>query len=284
MTVPYSHLRTHLPRARISIRRSRLGREFHVADHLAGYRPDLDPDILRFRSRSLPIDRDSRPCIESLYSASTFLFLNFDILVRHGFCHLFEHSRSLLSHCPSHHQHVTGPTSSAMARATVSDIFWHFVSLCCLLDRDRALGCSPELGSAVARFALELLPHVQAHCRPERDYVQCMFVGLARVFAGHGQPSQLDILRRFWNSMAFESRVTAVRTIVERLRLRCDPPGSNTRRMWRALRRLARRRLIDVPVVISPMARDGRDAGANRGSEADSESDSVTLREDVGTP
>ncbi|KAL2761041.1 hypothetical protein ACRALDRAFT_2024905 [Sodiomyces alcalophilus JCM 7366] len=283
-TVLSSHLRTHLPRTRNSIGRGRFGREFRVADYLAGYNSDIDLDVLRSRSRSTPLIDLGTPFIESLFATSTFLFQNLNILVRHGFHNLFERFRSLLSH-HRHHRHAGGRTTSrAATRATVYDIFWQFFFLCCLLDRDRALGCSHELGFAVASFALELLPHVQTYCRPELDYVLCMFVGLARVFAGHGCHSQMDVLRRFWNTMALESRAAAVRTVVERLRLHRDLPRSNTRRMWRALRHLARQRLIEMPVMVSRIPAECLGDVGVVDSESDFDSDSATLCADVATP
>ncbi|KAL2874876.1 hypothetical protein SGCOL_009996 [Colletotrichum sp. CLE4] len=115
---------------------------------------------------------------------------------------------------------------------TVQEIFWHVFILCCVLDQDRAFGCSDSLARPIAEFLVDFLPSVEAFLPPSA--MQILFVGYARVF--RESLFEMDLLRQMWESMDFMGQ-THIRGLMGP-QLARNGMGNNVQRVWTALRHL----------------------------------------------
>ncbi|KAF6843008.1 hypothetical protein CMUS01_02504 [Colletotrichum musicola] len=115
---------------------------------------------------------------------------------------------------------------------TVHEIFWHVFLLCCVLDQDRALGCSEPLARSIGEFLVEFAPRVEAFMPP--GAVQFLFVGYARIF--RETPFESQVLRELWDVMDVVDQ-TSLRNLIGP-QLARGGMGSNAHRVWTALRHL----------------------------------------------
>ncbi|KAK1984677.1 hypothetical protein LZ30DRAFT_747716 [Colletotrichum cereale] len=116
--------------------------------------------------------------------------------------------------------------------ATVHEIFWHVFVLCCVLDQDRALGCSDMLARPIAEFLIELMPSVEAFLPPKA--IQMLFLGFARIF--RESRFELEVLREMWELMDVANQ-HAMRNLIGP-QLATNGLGNNAQRIWTALRHL----------------------------------------------
>ncbi|KAK1489285.1 hypothetical protein CCUS01_03330 [Colletotrichum cuscutae] len=115
---------------------------------------------------------------------------------------------------------------------TVREIFWHIFILCCVLDQDRAFGCSDSLARPIAEFLVDFLPSVEAFLPPTA--MQILFVGYARIF--RESIFEMELLRQLWESMDVIGQ-THIRGMMGP-QLAANGMGNNVHRVWTALRHL----------------------------------------------
>ncbi|OHF03035.1 hypothetical protein CORC01_01793 [Colletotrichum orchidophilum] len=115
---------------------------------------------------------------------------------------------------------------------TVREIFWHVFILCCVLDQDRAFGCSDLLARPIAEFLVDFLPSVEAFLPPLA--MQILFVGYARIF--RESVFELEVLKQMWESMDVMDQ-THIRGMMGP-QLATNGMGNNAQRVWTALRHL----------------------------------------------
>ncbi|WYZ44891.1 hypothetical protein EsH8_VIII_000207 [Colletotrichum jinshuiense] len=206
-------LHEHLPRTRSYMNRSL----FPVPDFLRGYDHGFTGGLI-----------DPQGFNDAFSHAATFIFRHLE-----GLCHsyaspygagggsfdMFSRPRFLLANARNR-------------AATVHEIFWHVFILCCVLDQDRALGCSEMLARPIAEFLLEFMPSVEAFLPPLA--VQMMFLGYARIF--RESRFELEVLRELWELMDNMDQIV-IRNLMGS-QLPANGMGSNVHRVWTALRHL----------------------------------------------
>ncbi|KAI8302862.1 hypothetical protein K4K61_007590 [Colletotrichum sp. SAR11_59] len=203
----------HLPRTRNFV--PGLGGDFAVPEFLRGYNPGFEaPDFnpLRFR--------------DGLSRAAGFVFRYIEMMCRAQQPYggppefdLFSRPRFLLANERNRVQ-------------VVQEVYWHLFLLCCVLDQDRALGCSDMFARSIGEFLLEFMPRVEAFMPP--GAAQLLFVGYARIF--RETRSEMDVLRDLWDMMDARDRHLLRATIGPQLA--GNGMGNNAQRMWTALRHL----------------------------------------------
>ncbi|TQN64603.1 hypothetical protein CSHISOI_10821 [Colletotrichum shisoi] len=210
-------LHEHLPRTRDLMQDGYFG----VAEFLRGYEHGIMDNVL-----------DQRGFDEAFSRAATFVFRHLEDLSRcsqastvadragrDAALDLFARPRFLLANARDR-------------AATVHEVFWHVFVLCCVLDQDRALGCSEALARPVAAFLVELMPSVEAFLPPRA--MQMLFLGFARIF--RETAFELALLREMWALMDVVNQ-RAMRDLVGP-QLAANGAGSNAQRIWTALRHL----------------------------------------------
>ncbi|TIC98789.1 hypothetical protein CH35J_005038 [Colletotrichum higginsianum] len=207
-------LHEHLPRTRNLMQDGYFG----VPEFLRGYEHGIMDNVL-----------DQRGFDEAFSRAATFVFRHLEDLSRsqppaanragRDAFDLFARPRFLLANARDR-------------AATVREIFWHVFVLCCVLDQDRALGCSEALARPVAAFLVELMPSVEAFLPPRA--MQMLFLGFARIFRETG--FELALLREMWELMDVVNQ-RAMRDLIGP-QLAANGAGSNAQRIWTALRHL----------------------------------------------
>ncbi|TDZ38766.1 hypothetical protein C8035_v006595 [Colletotrichum spinosum] len=204
----------YLPRTR----NAQQGPVFLLPEFLRGYNPgfaaaaDFNPDAFR----------------DAFTAAATFVFRHIEALCRAranpygnmmGGPDMFERPRFLLANARNN-------------PATVREIYWHVFVLCCVLDQDRALGCSEMFARPIGEFLLEFMPRVEAFMPP--GAAQLLFIGYARIF--RETRFGMDVLRDMWEMMNVFDQTVLRNTIGPQLA--DQGMGSNAHRMWNALRQL----------------------------------------------
>ncbi|KAK2015928.1 hypothetical protein LZ32DRAFT_579084 [Colletotrichum eremochloae] len=207
-------LHEHLPRTRNFMQHGYFG----LPEFLRGYDHGIMDNII-----------DPRGFNEAFSRAATFVFR-----------HLENLSRSHAS--PPYGRGGETPDLFARPRfllanardraATVHEIFWHVFVLCCVLDQDRALGCSDMLARPIAEFLIEFMPSVEAFLPPQA--MQMLFLGYARIF--RESRFELEVLREMWELMDVANQ-HAMRNLIGP-QLAANGMGNNAQRIWTALRHL----------------------------------------------
>ncbi|KAK1964069.1 hypothetical protein LY78DRAFT_682783 [Colletotrichum sublineola] len=207
-------LHEHLPRTRNFMQHGYFG----LPEFLRGYDHGIMDNII-----------DPRGFNEAFSRAATFVFRHLENLSR--------------SHASSPYGRG-GETPDLFARprfllanardraATVHEIFWHVFVLCCVLDQDRALGCSDMLARPIAEFLIEFMPSVEAFLPPQA--MQMLFLGYARIF--RESRFELEVLREMWELMDVANQ-HAMRNLIGP-QLAANGMGNNAQRIWTALRHL----------------------------------------------
>ncbi|KAK2028353.1 hypothetical protein LX32DRAFT_619103 [Colletotrichum zoysiae] len=211
-------LHEHLPRTRNFVQH---GGHFGLPEFLRGYDHGIADDAI-----------DPRGFAEAFSRAATFVFRHLENLGRPdappyavggggaaAAVDLFARPRFLLANARDR-------------AATVHEIFWHVFVLCCVLDQDRALGCSDVLARPIAEFLIEFMPSVQAFLPPQA--MQMLFLGYARIF--RESRFELEILREMWELMDVANQ-HAMRNLIGP-QLARNGMGNNAQRIWTALRHL----------------------------------------------
>ncbi|KAF9880106.1 hypothetical protein CkaCkLH20_02060 [Colletotrichum karsti] len=199
----------HLPRTRNAVP----GAYFAVPEFLRGYNPGLDPagfDRHRFQ--------------DAFARAAGFVFRYIEMLCRSnreasdGF-DLFARPRFLL-------------LNARNRLDTIQEIYWHLFLLCCVLDQDRAFGCSDMFARPIGEFLVEFMPRVEAFMPP--GAAQLLFVGYARIF--RETRVEIGFLRELWEMMDDIDQMRLRETIGPQLA--GNGMGNNAHRIWTALRHL----------------------------------------------
>ncbi|KAL0944869.1 uncharacterized protein CTRU02_202756 [Colletotrichum truncatum] len=115
---------------------------------------------------------------------------------------------------------------------TIHEIFWHVLLLCCVLDQDRALGCSEMFARSIGEFLVEFMPRVETYMPP--GAAQLLFVGYARIF--RETRFEMEVLRELWEMMDDVDQVYLRNMIGPQLA--GNGMGNNAHRIWTALRHL----------------------------------------------
>ncbi|KZL63806.1 hypothetical protein CI238_12434 [Colletotrichum incanum] len=206
-------LNEHLPRTRNFLQHGYFG----LSEFLGSYDPGIMDNLI-----------DSQGFNEAFSRAATFVFRHLENLCRSnaspygrssGTFDLFARPRFLLANARDR-------------AATVHEIFWHIFILCCVLDQDRALGCSELLARPIAEFLIEFMPSVEAFLPPQA--MQMLFLGYARIF--RESRFELEVLREMWELMDMMNQ-HAMRNMIGP-QLATSGMGNNAQRIWTALRHL----------------------------------------------
>ncbi|KAK2002113.1 hypothetical protein LX36DRAFT_288001 [Colletotrichum falcatum] len=212
-------LHEHLPRTRNFMHHGHFG----LPEFLRGYDHGIMGGVI-----------DPRGFDEAFSRAATFVFRHLENLSRAGASppspaasyavgsapvDLFARPRFLLANARDR-------------AATVHEIFWHVFVLCCVLDQDRALGCSDALARPIAEFLVEFMPSAAAFLPPQAT--QMLFLGYARIF--RESMFELEVLREMWELMDVAAQ-HAMRNLIGP-QLATNGMGNNAQRIWTALRHL----------------------------------------------